>query len=504
MQAPREHGPQPDEELADRAAIGDQTAFATIYERYFDGVYDFAFRTARDREVAADVVQNAFTNAWESMRKGRGGYNLKAWLYAIARDSAIDELRHRSRLVSDDEPTEGAQATQFVQVDPSRSASAQAVLDDQELIELVWSSAAALSPKQYSLLDMHLRRGLTADELAESLHLTKSNVYTMLTRLRHALAESVAGALLLRRGRRECRQLDYLLSEIESTEYTREVRRLIENHLKHCERCRTKKRGFVSPLEVFGGLALVPATPGIEAGIWQGIAAHINGVAAPGGRLMRPAARAPVRASVPLAAAGVAGVIGLVAVLLAGVLIFGASGGGGAATVQDPDDVRATDREPGEPSSDNTIDIEWTGVPGVQAYSIDWTEGRRDLPDTEPDLPGTATGTTSPQLDPGTWYFHLRTQGDDGRWTSTVHAGPFEIIEENGTPIGTTTPTPSPEESETPGPTPQFPTPTEPPQTETPAPTPAPTQTQTPTPPPLIATPTLTALPSPTQPPITP
>src|SRR6266545_3382352 len=90
MQAPSEHGPQPDEELADRAAIGDQTAFATIYERYFDGVYDFAFRTARDREVAADVVQNAFTNAWESMRKGRGGYNLKAWLYAIAPSTSGD------------------------------------------------------------------------------------------------------------------------------------------------------------------------------------------------------------------------------------------------------------------------------------------------------------------------------------------------------------------------------------------------------------------------------
>src|SRR6266508_4985888 len=97
MQAPREHGPQPDEELADRAAIGDQTAFATIYERHFDAIYDFAVRTARDPEVAADVVQNAFTNAWESMRKGRGGYNLKAWLYAIARDSAIAKVLHISR-----------------------------------------------------------------------------------------------------------------------------------------------------------------------------------------------------------------------------------------------------------------------------------------------------------------------------------------------------------------------------------------------------------------------
>jgi hypothetical protein len=214
---------------------------------------------------------------------------------------------------------------------------------------------------------------------------------------------------------------------------------------------------------------------------------------------MRPTARAPVSARVPLAAAGVAGVIALIAVLLAGVLIFGSSGGGdGAATVQDPDDVRAIDREPGEPSSDNTIEMEWTGVPGVQAYSIDWTEGDRDLPDTEPDLPGTATGTRSQQLDTGTWYFHLRTQGDDGLWTGTVHAGPFEIIEEDDRPIGTATPTPSPEERETPGPTPQFPTLTAPPQTEPPPePTVAPTATPAPTP-----TPAPTETPTPTTPPV--
>jgi hypothetical protein len=51
-----------------------------------------------------------------------------------------------------------------------------------------------------------------------------------------------------------------------------------------------------------------------------------------------------------------------------------------------------------------------------------------------PDLPGSATGTTSPALAPGRWYFHLRTQGRDDSWTHTVHRGPFVVIARAGPP----------------------------------------------------------------------
>jgi hypothetical protein len=193
----------------------------------------------------------------------------------------------------------------------------------------------------------------------------------------------------------------------------------------------------------------------------------------------------------PLIAAAGAATFCIIAILVAGILIFG-TGGGGAATVRDPDDVRSTDHKPGDRSTDPTIDLTWTAIPGVKAYSIMWSHGAEDLPDEVADLPGDATSTTSPELEPGTWYFHLRTQGSDGTWTSTLHLGPFEVIGGSPTPAATSTPSPAPTKTATPPPGPVFPTEVPATPTETAAPTPAPTSTPAPTPVPATPTPTTT------------
>lgn len=494
----------PDEDVTAQRETGSIPAFPTLYERYFDGIYDFAVRTAGRPDTAVEVVKKTFTKAGESMRKGRSGPNVKAWLYTIARKSAIDEMRHGKSLGSGDEPTEGGgEPPLFALLDPSSSSSAADVREDDEITELVWSKAAALSPKQYTLLDMHLRRGLSAEELAESLDLTRGNIYTMLTRLRQVLAESVSYVVLMRRGRAECRELDTLLTETQIGDYTRETRRALQDHLKLCPRCQANKRRFVSPLEVFAGLALVPAAPGAKAAVWQDISARISGVPVWRERRLRgragplPISRGPLRV-----AAVIGGALALVAATVTGVLLLASGGGGGSAAVSDPSDVHSSDREPGEPSTDNRIEMEWTAVPDAQAYSILWSPEERDLPDTEGDLPGSATGTTSPPLDPDSWYFHLRTQDNDGHWTSTIHVGPFEVIADTETPRPTASTSPSPTQRETPASTPNFgtPTPGVQPPTPSPAPTPAPTAAPTPapTPPPTPSpAPTETPAPSP-------
>ena len=171
-------------------------------------------------------------------------------------------------------------------------------------------------------------------------------------------------------------------------------------------------------------------------------------------------------------------VIGLavLAILLIGVplAILLASGDDGGP--QDPDDVRSTSHEIGQPSTDNVVGMVWSRQDGVRAYSVTWSEERFELPDEVGDLSGAATEATSPELEPGDWYFHLRTQTEDGEWTATVHVGPFQIEAE-----ATPTPEPTPEETETPEPEPtEEPVPTEEP--ETPAPQPTDTVTATATP----------------------
>lgn len=537
--------------LAERAATGDREAFASLYERYVQGIYDFALRIVRDPDAAADVAQVTFVKAWERLSGRKRPTNVKAWLYAVAHNAAIDELRRRKRLVplAAGEPSE-AVGNPLAQLDPSRLSNPEAVVGDQALVDLVWESAAALSPREYALLDLNVRQDLGADELAEALGIRKGAVYTMLSRLRASLEESVTSVLLMRRGRRDCAELDALVTTI-GAEATPDARKAVQRHLQACPRCQESKRRFVSPIEIFGAIAPVPLLPALQGAIWNNVTSHVEAGAsaggAPGAGALGGLAQLPGQWWAGATLATKAIVAGAATAVVAGVIAAAVvlSGGGGA-VVEDPDDVHSVSHEVGVASDDNIVRIAWSAQEDVQGYSVRWSQAPDDLPDETADLPGDATSALSPPLPPGDWYFHLRTQAESGDWTSTVHLGPFVITalvvappdetdqppaaptdeassptDGPPTPAPTDTPqrtsgvagvavtptaTPTATDTDTPTPvsaptaTPHRPTPTDTP-TPTRTPTPRPTATPTPTP---TRTPTPTNTPRPTPTPTTP
>jgi hypothetical protein len=123
----------------------------------------------------------------------------------------------------------------FARIDSDRSTDPEAIIEDKEVVDLVWSSAAALSPREYSLLDLHLRRGLSTDDLSQTLGVPKSNVYTQISRLKDSLEESVTVSLLMRRGRNDCPELNTLASAA-GAGLTRDFRQVVTRHLRTCER----------------------------------------------------------------------------------------------------------------------------------------------------------------------------------------------------------------------------------------------------------------------------
>ncbi len=419
--------PPTDEDLVARADGGDGGAFATLYERHASALYDFAVRVTRDRDAAADVVQTTFAKAWTNLP--RDVRNVKAWLFAVARNAAVDEVRRRRREDTAGQDDDGDDPFARVPAGPGSDPEARA--QERELASLVWSAAAALGPSEYALLDLHVRRDLGADEIAEALGLKKGAVYTRLSRLRDSLEDSVTSLLLLRRGRRECDALDGLLTKLRATELTREVHAAIRTHLRECERCSETKRRFVSPVEILAGLTPVAAAPGLLERIWRDVATQVESRPPGSGRRgLRRLAAASRRAKVLLAAALAVAVAGSTA----GVLALSA----GPSVVEDPLDVHSTTHDVGVPSTDPVVRMAWSRVEDATAYSVSWSAGAEDVPDAEADLPGNATATASPELPPGSWHFHLRTQGGDGRWTSTVHVGPFVI--EGAEPVETALP----------------------------------------------------------------
>jgi RNA polymerase sigma factor (sigma-70 family) len=268
---------QSDEQLAACSSKGDRDAFAALYQRQFQGVYDFAARILQDSEIAADVVQVTFIKTWEQLNQGKIPRSIKAWIYTLARNAAIDELRRRKRVVSYADGEAGElQLHNYATIDPNKLPDPQAIIEDKELADLVWRAAAALRPEEYALLDLSLRQGLSTDELSESLGLRKGTLYTRLSRLKDALEETVIAELLMRRGRRDCPELDTLLSEARSSKLDRSVFTTIKKHRQGCPRCQESSRRYVAPAEIFAGLAFIPAAPAISKSIWAGISAGIG------------------------------------------------------------------------------------------------------------------------------------------------------------------------------------------------------------------------------------
>ncbi len=89
--------------LVDLARSGDGEAFAQLYEAYFDRVYRFIFFRVTDDQVAEDLASQVFLKAWENLHRYHPHGPFLAWLYAIARNTVIDNYRTKKPTVSLDE-----------------------------------------------------------------------------------------------------------------------------------------------------------------------------------------------------------------------------------------------------------------------------------------------------------------------------------------------------------------------------------------------------------------
>ena len=254
-----------DAALVTRAREGDRDAFAALYERYFDRVYDFLVRTVRDRDEAADVAQDTFIRAMGSLDSLREGASFKSWLFTIARNQALNRLERagRTRPLSELQSDEDDAPT-FDLPDTERLADPADAVEANEMAAIVWEAAAALDARQYSLLDLHVRQGLESAEIAEVLGVTKNNAYVMVNRLKSALEGAVGALVLYRSGRGKCQALDGIIAAIETKSLNPDVRKAIDKHASKCVTCQDRRRKEM-PLAAFAGLALVQAPIGLKA-----------------------------------------------------------------------------------------------------------------------------------------------------------------------------------------------------------------------------------------------
>jgi RNA polymerase sigma factor (sigma-70 family) len=241
-----------DAELALASAAGDRAAFAGIYDRYADRLHDFCVGMLRDREAAADCVQDAFCIAATKMTQLRDPEKLRPWLYSIARSEALRRIRDRRRETVSDELPDAA----------SGDAGPDTLAARTELAELVSEAAGGLSDRDRSVLELTYRHGLDGPDLADALGVSPSNANTIVHRLRETVERSLGALLVSRRVRNnpaECPELATILDGWDG-HFTVLMRKRIARHIESCDTCDEERRRMVSPVALLGAAPVfIPA-----------------------------------------------------------------------------------------------------------------------------------------------------------------------------------------------------------------------------------------------------
>ena len=175
-----------DEQLVARFRGGDDAPFDEIHRRYHRPLLAFARRmlnaTGRDAE---DVVQDAFIRAYRGLRVSGRPIALRAWLYAIVRNRALDELRAPERV--------GAFDDEFALDAVASRDAAQRVEQRDEMRRLV-AEIARLPERQRIALVMREFDGCSHIETARRLRTTVPATKSLLVRARSNLGAAVHAA----------------------------------------------------------------------------------------------------------------------------------------------------------------------------------------------------------------------------------------------------------------------------------------------------------------------
>ncbi len=160
-------------------------AFERLYRSSRDDVYAYVASVVRDPAAAEDVTATAFERAYRKRSRfdpRRGGR--RAWLFGIARNAALDELRRRGR-----------QAELAAEPADLVSAPAHETAEASERRLALSAGLASLDARERELIALKFFAGLSNAEIGAVVGISESNAGTKLHRAVTKLREACDGAL---------------------------------------------------------------------------------------------------------------------------------------------------------------------------------------------------------------------------------------------------------------------------------------------------------------------
>jgi RNA polymerase sigma-70 factor (ECF subfamily) len=174
------------ETLLKRCRQGDELAWETLVRQFQARVFGLTYHYLRDREEARDVAQEAFIRIYRNLDKVEAAGNFTAWALRIARNCAIDRIRHRKARPGLD----GAEINEEILVSESQHApDAEAI--DNERHRLLYRALDLMSDVNREVILLKDIQGLRQREIADMLEVPLGTVKTRSSRARVELARRI-------------------------------------------------------------------------------------------------------------------------------------------------------------------------------------------------------------------------------------------------------------------------------------------------------------------------
>ena len=184
--------------LAQLVLAGDQDAFEMLVRRYSTPLFNFICRFLGDYDLACDVLQQVFLRFYTSLPKLGTGEPFKSWLFQVARNCCVDELRRRHRCAirfSQLEVENGdGELTGLCDI-PDPGPLPDELIERHDLQQLLVKAIQSLPPKFRAVVILRYASQLSFSEIGKALSMPEATAKTYFHRAK-ALLRKIINAQL--------------------------------------------------------------------------------------------------------------------------------------------------------------------------------------------------------------------------------------------------------------------------------------------------------------------
>ena len=182
--------------LVQKTLAGDEQAFEMLVRRYHVPLFNFICHCLGDYDQACDISQQVFLQLYISMPTLRTGEPLKAWLFQVARNRCLDELRRKRAIhFSELETNSDDDDLSPLAIMPDTRPLPEEIAERHDLQQILRQAIEGLPPKFSSVVLLRYAGQLSFSEIGQTLSMPEATAKTYFQRARPLLRAALSTQL---------------------------------------------------------------------------------------------------------------------------------------------------------------------------------------------------------------------------------------------------------------------------------------------------------------------